>query len=287
MKRWLFILSALCALSVQAQTKLSFFGRKPTDKVSATPYGANDAAGHYVQAGDARLYYEVYGTGEPLLVLHGGIVGTTYELGQLIDSLSTRYQVIAMTTRGHGRSEIGHSPITYKQRATDALAVLKAVTDKPAIVLGFSDGAYTGYKFASMFPDRVKKLIAIGAGENLQLMRKVVANKVEDMLKIAPEFMKSQMALMPEPERLQEHWNMLPAFYNDDMIVSKKLLGSIRCPVLLMAGELDPNAPLDTNISAYRMIPDCELAIIANGTHQVFIDNFPAVWANIVPFLNK
>lgn len=287
MKRLLFILSALCALSVQAQTKLSFFGQKSTDKVSATPYGANDAAGHYVQADDARLYYEVYGTGEPLLVLHGGIVGTTYELGQLIDSLSTRYQVIAMTTRGHGRSEIGHSPITYKQRATDALTVLKAVTDKPVIVLGFSDGAYTGYKFASMFPGRVKKLVAIGAGENQQLMRKVVVNKVEDMLKTAPEFMKSQMALMPEPERLQEHWNMLPVFYNDDMIVSKKLLSSIQCPVLLMAGELDPNAPLDTNISAYKMIPDCELAIIANGTHQVFIDNFPAVWANIVPFLNK
>ena len=92
---------------------------------------------------------------------------------------------------------------------------------------------------------------------------------------------------MPEPERLQEHWNMLPAFYNDDMVVSKALLGSIRCPVLLIAGELDPNAPLDTNISAYKMIPNCELAIIASAAHQVFIDNFPAVWANITPFLNK
>lgn len=287
MKQLFLILSVFCALSVQAQTKLNFFGQKPTDKVSSIPYRANDAAGHYVQAGDARLYYEVYGEGEPVLVLHGGIVGTTYELGLLIDSLSTRYQVIAMTTRGHGRSEIGHSQISYNQRATDALTVLQAVTDKPAIVLGFSDGAYTGYKLASMFPERVKKLIAIGAGENQQLLRKIVVNKVEDMQKIAPEFMKSQMALMPEPERLQEHWNMLPAFYNDDMVVSKALLGSIKCPVLLIAGELDPNAPLDTNISAYKMIPNCELAIIASAAHQVFIDNFPAVWANITPFLSK
>ena len=86
---------------------------------------------------------------------------------------------------------------------------------------------------------------------------------------------------------MQEHWNMLPAFYNDDMVVSKALLGSIKCPVLLIAGELDPNAPLDTNISAYKMIPNCELAIIASAAHQVFIDNFPAVWANITPFLSK
>ena len=64
-----FILSALmlCTLGVQAQTKLLFFGQKPTDKVSATPYGANDRAGHYVQADDAKLYYEVYGEGEPIL----------------------------------------------------------------------------------------------------------------------------------------------------------------------------------------------------------------------------
>lgn len=158
MKQVMIIISFLSVLSVQAQIKLSFFGQKPTDKVSAIPYGANDAAGYYVQAGDARLYYEVYGKGEPLLVLHGGIIGTTYELGQLIDSLSAHYQVIAMTTRGHGRSEIGHSPITYKQRATDALAVLKAVTDKPAIVLGFSDGAYTGYK--------MEMISAVHYGEN-------------------------------------------------------------------------------------------------------------------------
>lgn len=274
-------------LKCAGASEIEFFGQKPTDVVSGTPYGANDVAGHYVRSGDAMLYYEVYGEGEPLLVLHGGIVGTTFELGLLIDSLSTRYQVIAVTTRGHGRSEIGHSRITYNQRANDALAVLRAVTDKPAIVLGFSDGAYTGYKLASLYPDCVKKLIAIGAGENRQLMRKVVVNKVGDMLKAAPEFMKSQMALMPEPERLQEHWDMLPALYNGDMVASKKLLGSIKCPVLLIAGELDPNAPLDTNISAYKMIPDCELAIVANAAHLVFIDNFPAVWTNIVPFLSK
>ena len=54
---------------------------------------------------------------------------------------------------GHGRSEIGHSPLTYEQKAQDMLAVMNVVTNEPAILLGFSDGAYTAYKVASMYPE--------------------------------------------------------------------------------------------------------------------------------------
>lgn len=274
-------------LYVQATSaRPRYFMQQESDIVSQIPYGANDQVGHYVQSDDARIYYETYGKGDPVLVLHGGGVGCMYEMGRLIDELSKNYQVIAVSTRGHGRSEIGSKVVTYEQRANDALAVLKAATNRPAMVVGFSDGAYTGYKLAAMYPDTVKKLIAIGAGENLSLLRKVTANNVEAMKKLDPAFMASQMALMPEPERLQKHWNALPAFYNN-MIADKKLFNSIKCPVLLISGENDPNAPLDTVIAAYRMIPDSRLAIIADAPHQVFITNFPAVWTNIEPFLTK
>ena len=117
-------------------------------------YGDNASAGHYAQASDARIYYEVYGEGDPLIVLHGGQVGSTAEMSQFIDSLRGSYQVIAVSTRGHGKSEIGHSQVTLQQRADDVVAVLSQVTNKPAIVLGFSDGAYTGYSLAASYPER-------------------------------------------------------------------------------------------------------------------------------------
>lgn len=294
MKKMILFLTMAFCLSASAQqtldrtVTLKAFMQPDWYQGSSIQHGNNSRTGHYVQADDARIYYEVYGIGEPVLVLHGGMVGCSYEMGQLIDSLSTKYQVISVSTRGHGRSEIGHKPVTYEQRANDALAALNAVTDKSAaLVLGFSDGAYTGYKLASMYPNRVKKLIAIGAGENLQVLRKVMGNNVEAMKKADPAFMQSQMALMPEPERLQEYWDAMPEFYNDRMIADKKLFNSIKCPTLLISGELDPNAPLDTVLSAYRMIPDCSLAIVQGAPHQVMVTNFPAVWANIVPFLNK
>lgn len=274
------------SITSKADINARYFMQASEDIVSSIPYGNNATAGHYVQAVDARIYYEVYGQGSPLLVLHGGGVGCTYEMGRFIDRLSEKYQVIAVSTRGHGKSEIGSQHITHKQRADDALAVLTAVTDKPAIVLGFSDGAYSGYKLASLYPDKVRKLIAIGAGENIPALRQIPCTKIEDIRKLDPAFINLQLKLAPEPERLQAYWDDFFGFYNR-LIVSKELFGSICCPTLLIVGELDQNAPLATVLAAYHMIPKAQLAVIANAPHTAFISNFDAVWANIVPFLSE
>ena len=85
-------------------------------------------------------------------------------MGAVIDALRKDHQVIAVSTRGHGRSEIGHTPRTFEQKAEDMMAVMQAVTKAPAILLGFSDGAYAAYKVAVMYPEAVDHIIAIGAG---------------------------------------------------------------------------------------------------------------------------
>jgi len=276
----------LCALGQQKHPfQLRHFMQTTSPASGAIPYGANVTAGHYAQAGDAKIYYEVYGTGEPVVLLHGGGFGSTYEMFQFIDSLSGKYQVIAISTRGHGKSEIGSSPVTYEQRANDVMAVINAVTSDSVIIIGFSDGAYAGYKVASLYPEKVKKLVAIGAGEQVPGLRKVILN-TKEAFGLDSLYWKQQLALMPEPGRLQEYWTKMASFYNN-MTASKELFASIRCPVLVMAGERDLNAPLATIIAAYQMIPNSQLSIIPNAPHPVFLANFPAVWASIVPFLNQ
>ena len=263
-----------------------FFSQGENDYASQTPYGNNPEAAHYIQSDDAKIYYEVYGNRDanPILILHGANLGCTYEMGQFIDKLSDKYLVIAPSTRGHGKSELGHKPFTYEMKANDMYACLTAVTKKPAIIIGFSDGAYTSYKLASMYPESVKKIVAIGAGESIPQLRQIIPLKVEDLKKIDSKFIECQQQLMPEPERFEELFSMISEFYNN-ISISKELFGSIQCPVLLISGELDQNAPLSTVISAYYMIRHCQLAIIANAPHQCMITNFEAVWANIVPFL--
>jgi pimeloyl-ACP methyl ester carboxylesterase len=251
----------------------------------AIQYGNNPEAGHYADAGAAKIYYELYGQGEPLVVLHGGNVGSTYEMAGFIDKLSKSYQVIAISTRGHGKSEIGTVPFTLEQRANDALAVINAVTKDSVIVLGFSDGAYSGYKLASMYPERVKKLIAIGAGE-MKPGPSTFNLTSKSVFALDEPFWQQQLQLMPEPQRVDEFFAKMSDFYNG-LTASKELFHSIKCPVLVIAGERDQNAHLSTIIAAYYMMPNSQLAIIPNATHTVFLENFPAVWESISPFLGK
>jgi pimeloyl-ACP methyl ester carboxylesterase len=285
MKLRLLCLALLISVAAFCQTpkEMHAFMQQAPSPQGAIPYGNNPKAGQYVKAGDARIYYEIYGKGKPFVILHGGGVGSTYEMAQFIDSLTKSYQVIAISTRGHGKSEIGHFTITYEQKANDVYTVIQTVTKDSVIVLGFSDGAYTGYKLASMYPARVKKLVAIGAGEQVPGLRKVILN-VREMYALDSLYFEQQFALMPEPGRLQEYWTNLAHFYNT-MTASKELFTSIHCPVLVLSGERDLNAPLATIIAAYQMIPNSQLSIIPNAPHPVFLFNFPAVWASIKPFL--
>jgi len=284
MRLKIFLLICLTSLGLYGQQNLRRVFQ-PANVVNKIAYGANPKAGHYVQAGDAKIYYEIYGKGKPLVILHGGMFGSIIEMGEFIDSLKTNYQVIAISTRGHGKSEIGTVKMTYEGKANDVMAVINAVTRDSVVILGFSDGAYTGYKLASMYPSRIKKLIAIGAGEQIPGLRKIVPI-TKEVFKLDNAYWKQQLALMPEPEKLEDFWADMTIFYNT-MTASKELFSTIKCPVLVMAGELDRNAPLSTVINAYQMIPNSRLSIVPSVGHTVFLENFPAVWTSMVPFLKQ
>ena len=275
-------LLVLSNLQAQQNLKRAF---QPPNVVYKTPYGNNPKAGHYVQAKDAKLYYEVYGKGHPIVLLHGGLFGSTVEMTDFIEKLKKNYQVIAISTRGHGKSEIGTEPLTLEQRANDAMAVINAVTRDSVIVLGFSDGGYSAYKLGAMYPDRVKKMIVIGAGEVRPGLRefKFTAKQAMEMDKV---FWNQQLKLMPEPNRLEDVFTQVANCYNN-VTVSQDLLSAIKCPVLVMAGDRDGGNPVERVVSAARFIPKHQISIIPNTGHGCFLENFEAVWASIVPFLKN
>jgi pimeloyl-ACP methyl ester carboxylesterase len=132
----------------------------------AIAYGNNPSAGKYITVKDGtKLYYEVYGTGEPLVLLHGGVYGYIDEFTPFIDKLKNDYQVICLATRGHGKSEVGKSDYTFQQRAEDAYELIKSLTNDSVTVLGFSDGGFSAFKLAALYPSVVKKMIVIGASD--------------------------------------------------------------------------------------------------------------------------
>lgn len=253
--------------------------------VNKIPYGANAEVGKYVQTKDAKIYYEVYGKGQPIVVLHGGLFGSTVEMADFIDKLKLNYQVIAISLRGHGKSELGTEPVSLEQRANDALTVINAVTKDSVMVLGFSDGGFSAYKLAAMYPERVKKMVVIGAGE---LHPGLVEFKftAKDAMSFDKAFFEQQLTLMPEPNRLEDLFLGVNACYSK-LTVSKDLLSLIKCPVLVMAGDRDNGNPVERVVSAARFIPKHLISIIPNTTHECFTENFAATWTSIEPFLKN
>jgi len=278
-----FIFLLLCTNTQAQQTLRRAF--QPANVVNKIPYGNNPQAGHYVQTKDAKIYYEVYGKGQPIVLLHGGLFGSTVEFADFIDQLKGQYQVIAISTRGHGKSELGTEPLTLEQRANDAMTVINAVTKDSVIVLGFSDGGYSAYKLGAMYPERVKKMIVIGAGEIRPGLREFnfTAKMAMEMDK---PFWEQQLKLMPEPNRVEDLFTQVANCYNN-VTVSKELLSTIKCPVLVMAGDNDGGNPVERVVSAARYIPNHQISIIPNTGHGCHNENFAATWASILPFLKK
>ncbi|MDO8317157.1 MAG: alpha/beta hydrolase [Flavobacterium sp.] len=280
-----FLVYVIFCSNVFAQKPLRHFMQSKDEQINTIPYGNNAQAGHYVKSKDAKIYYEIYGKGQPVVLLHGGLFGSTVEMARIIDSLSVRFQVIAVSTRGHGKSEIGTEPLTLEQRANDVLAVIREVTTEKVMILGFSDGGFTAYKFGSMYPDNVKKMIVIGAGVLYPGLRDFNFN-FNQAMEMDSEFWAQQRALMPEPNRLKEVFQQIATCYSQ-LTVGNELLSTIQCPVLVMAGDRDEGNSIQNVLNAALLIPNHQLAIIANAGHPAFIVNFNATWASIAPFIHE
>lgn len=253
---------------------------------SETPYGENISVGKYVLADDARIYYEVYGKGTPILILHGGGVGTPYELGKILDELKKMHKIIVMSTRGHGKSEIGHSKLTYKQKADDALAILDDLGLKEPIQLfGFSDGAYTAYEIAALYPERVERITAIGAGTLKAGYFSADSLKLSELEKIDKQFIDAQKKIRPEPERYQEFCDSYMEFWSKHS-VGEETFGKIKCPVLLIVGDEDDHAPISTVLEAHKLIANSRFCVVPKAWHTAFLDNYEVTSAAIFQFVN-
>ncbi len=251
------------------------------------PYGDNPAAGAYVQADGARIYYESYGEGKPVFLFHGGgAFGSPEGLAPLIDALRKERRVIVVSTRGHGRSEAGSTPIRFERKAEDMLTVMRCVTDAPAAVLGFSDGGYIAYMLANRHPEAVERIVTIGAGTVWPGFYPPTTLSEADVNAMDSGYMAALRRIMPQPERLRELLNdTLKSWHTMDF--GKELLGAIRCPALLIAGDEDGDAPLLTMVEAHQFLPGSRLFIVPKASHAAFHDNLPLVLGAVTDFLNK
>ncbi|MBI9067597.1 MAG: alpha/beta hydrolase [Salinivirgaceae bacterium] len=256
------------------------------------PYGDNAKAGKYVQSEDAKIYYEVYGKGEPLLLLHGGYYGYISEFEMYLPELINNFKVIAVATRGHGKSEIGKQKMSYALFAEDALKVLKQEGIEEVSVLGFSDGGIAGTVLTAIYPAKVKKIVCMGAGFNSGHYKAKALQEIWEMdaqfeANNLPQFLEDRKKIMPEPERFSEWIEMLKYAWMEPEVLSNEAISGIDCPVLLILGDRDNYIRLEAAIEMYNLMPNSQLCILPNSEHVDLIFNATLLKNTIIPFLTK
>lgn len=207
---------------------------------------------------DISLYYQEQGEGEPLFLLHGNGEDGTYFVNQL-SFFSNRYRVIAVDTRGHGKSPRGTAPFTMEQFAVDLQKLMDRLQISEAVILGFSDGANIAMKFALKYPEKVKALILNGGN----LDTKGVKRSIQIPIEIGYRFAK---LFAGKSEEAKTHMEILGLMVNEPNIRPEELR-EIQAPTLVIAGTKDMIKQSHTEMIAENM-PNAKLSVIP-GDHFI------------------
>ena len=224
---------------------------------------------------DIQLHYIEQGQGQPLILLHGnGEDGSYFE--HQISAFSEKYRVIAIDTRGHGKSPRGEKPFSIKQFAEDLNDFLEEKGIKKATLLGFSDGGNIALTFALKYPERVEKLILNGANLFPSGVKPQYQWPIEMGYRIAKLYSNKS-------EDAKHHTELLSLMVNEPHIDPSEL-ARLTMPVLVVAGTKDMIKESHTRL-IYSSLSNAQLAIL-EGNHFVANKNPEAFNAMVRAFLS-
>jgi pimeloyl-ACP methyl ester carboxylesterase len=237
-------------------------------------------AGHYANVNGVSIYYETYGAGQPVLVLHGGL-GSIEGMSYQIRALAKAHLVVAADSRGQGRSTDTDAPLSYSSMADDMSNLLDQLKIDRADVVGWSDGAIIGLDLAIRYPARVRRLVAISANYNVDGIPQDSTAEIEvPLVPIRYRILAKNPAYWPIIYRkVVTMWRTQPNYTLDD-------LGHIKAPTLIMAGEFDI-IKREHTAQLSKAIPGSQELIIMGATHTVPTDRPETVNHHILDFLNN
>jgi len=244
------------------------------EEAKKSEFGKNSLAGKTLHLKDADIYYEIYGKGEPLFLLHGN-GGSIDAFVKEIPELSKHFKVIAMDTRAQGKStDTSGEPLTYRKFADDVKALADELGFNKINILGWSDGGNTGLEFAIKYPQNVNKVITSGAN--------VFPNGVGEKM---VEDMKNDVAKM-KVENKPERDIRLQQLMIDEPKITKAQLNNIKAKTFILAGENDLILRPHTEYIA-KEIPDSKLKIYKGASHGVPVERAEELNKDVIDFIKN
>lgn len=223
------------------------------------PYGHNPAAGHYQAVRGIRLYYETYGAGPPLLLIHGN-GGSIQDFKQNISYFAQHYHVIAVDSRAHGKSVDKGDSLSFEMMADDFAALLTSLRLDSAYVLGWSDGGINAVLLALRHPQQVKRLVATGA------------NFSPDSAALTPALWRQQQRsylenrgkIFTDPVKKNDWKIFLLDVFQPNLPLPT--LRRVRAPAFIIAGDRDV-ITLEHTVAIYRHLRRAWLWVVPDSGH--------------------
>jgi pimeloyl-ACP methyl ester carboxylesterase len=245
--------------------------------------------GQYVEIGAVNTWYDEWGSGDPLVLLHGGMC-TNETWGAQAPAFAEHFRVIAPERRGHGHTADVPGPLRYEDMAADTIGFIDRIVGQPAHLVGFSDGGIVGLLVAIARPDLVAKLVVIGANYDVAGLDPGAAEMMANMTPDGPEVeMFRNLYAMHSPDGT-EHWPVVLGKFTEmaerEPHIADDDLARIGAPTLVIVGD-DDLVSLEHTISLYRTIPRSELAIVPGTSHAAGMEKPEILNRLVLDFLQK
>ena len=282
---------ATAASAAAASAAAASISRAPEPWQTLPPLPSLPAGtvGRHAEIAGARIWFAEWGpksAGVPVLLLHGGFGNSNY-YGRLIPVLAAHgYRVIAMDSRGHGRSTRSDAPLTYDLMAQDVQGLLDQLGISKVYIVGWSDGGIIGLDLAMSHPDRLAGLFAFGVNADVSGLKEEAGTTPvfgAYLARTAQEYHE----LSPTPQQWEgfsaavtKMWETLPAYTRAD-------LAAIKVPTTIADGEFDEGIKRTHEEYMARTIPGARLVILPNVSHFAMLQDPRAFDAAVLSFLKE
>ncbi|MBC8152371.1 MAG: alpha/beta hydrolase [Bacteroidetes bacterium] len=241
---------------------------KAKEPVKSINYGSN--SGKYLTVHGTRIYYEEYGSGMPLLLLHQGL-GSIENLSGIIPELSRHFRVIAPDAPGHGRSEQADS-LSGALLANYCSEIIDQLQLDSAYVMGWSMGGNTALLLAANRPDKIKKVVSGGSNtkssgmtqEGFDLLKEYTVEAVKE----DSTWLEHYQSMNPQPDKWIKFWNDTREMWSREIKVPDNKLSSIAIPVLIIRGDRDM-IRLEHSVEIFKSLKKGQLCIYPNMGHDM------------------
>jgi pimeloyl-ACP methyl ester carboxylesterase len=221
---------------------------------------------------DIQMYYAIYGQGQPVILLHGGLANSDYWNSLVPELVAHNFQVIVADSRGHGRSTRSTQPYSYDLMSSDVLALLDYLKVPKADLVGWSDGGIIGLDIAIRHPERLNRLYAYGANSDLNGMKPdfekspTFAAFIERAGTEYQKLSKTPDQYKAFGEQVSKMWATQPDF-------TAGQLHGITVPTAIADGEFEEAIEREHTEYMARTIPGAELHILPNVSHFGLLQN--------------